>query len=47
MEYPYTSIIISIILIVTIVPQIAAIGKESEPHEKNNTPRNEKGNRKD
>ena len=46
MNYPYTFIIITIAMII-IIPQIAAIGKEREPHEKNNAPRNKKSNRKD
>ena len=46
MTYPYTFIIISILLII-IIPQIAAIGKDGKTHEKNNATRNEKGNRKD
>ena len=46
MNYPYTFIIISILLII-IIPQIAAIGKDGKTNEKNNTPRNEKSNRKD
>lgn len=46
MNYPYTFIILSILLII-IIPQIAAIGKEVKTHEKNNAPRNKKGNRKD
>ena len=46
MNYPYTFIIISILLII-IIPQIAAIGKEEQNHGKNEKTRNEKGNRKD
>lgn len=46
MNYPYTFILVSILLII-IIPQIAAIGKDGENHEKNNTTRNEKSNRKD
>ena len=46
MNYPYTFILVSILLII-IIPQIAAIGKDGKNHEKNDAPRNKKGNRKD